>query len=104
MFKSNNRFLNSKYAFTLAEVLITLVVVGIIAALTIPTTISTYRKSVVESRLKASFSNLSNAVNRSVVDNGSIVLWDYSDYENFTNKYILPYVKMQKVIVFSSMF
>lgn len=85
-----------KSGFTLAEVLITLVIVGVIAALTIPTVISTYRKSVVESRLKASFSNLSNAVNRSVVDNGSIVLWDYSDYENFTNKYILPYVKNAK--------
>ena len=39
-------------AFTLAEVLITLGIIGIVAALTIPNVTSKYRKKVVETELK----------------------------------------------------
>ena len=40
-----------KSAFTLAEVLITLAIIGVVAAMTIPTLISSYREKVVETKL-----------------------------------------------------
>lgn len=40
-----------KIAFTLAEVLITLGVIGVVAAMTIPTLITSYQKHVVETKL-----------------------------------------------------
>lgn len=91
-----NKFTNCISGFTLAEVLITLVVVGVIAAMTIPTLINTYRKSVVESKLKKSFSVLSNAVKRATADYGDISVWEFDNLENFLNKYMLPYISNVK--------
>lgn len=56
----NNIF--QKKAFTLAEVLITLGVIGIVAAMTIPTLISNYRKRQIETQLKASISTIQQAI------------------------------------------
>ena len=41
-----------KPAFTLAEVLITLGVIGIVAAMTLPTLIANYQKELIATRLK----------------------------------------------------
>lgn len=49
-------------AFTLAEVLITLGVIGIVAAITIPNLMGAYRKSVAENKLKTTYSLLSQAL------------------------------------------
>ena len=91
--------MKNKLAFTLAEVLITLVIIGVVAALTIPTAISKYRKTTVETSLKNSYSTLANAVKMSVTDNGDISGWDYSieNYEDFLRKYIFPYVRNAKM-------
>ena len=85
-----------KSAFTLAEVLITLVVIGVVAALTIPTAVSKYRKTTVITRLKASYSTLSNAVRLSIAANGDIAGWDYDNFDNFLDKYFLPYIRNAK--------
>ena len=42
----------SQHAFTLAEVLITLGIIGVVAALTIPTLINTYNAKVRETQIK----------------------------------------------------
>ena len=50
-----------KSAFTLAEVLITLGIIGVVAALTIPILISNYRKRQLETQIKATiFYNTTN--------------------------------------------
>ena len=49
-----------KAAFTLAEVLITLGIIGVVAALTLPTLIANYQKKVYVNQLKKSVSVLSN--------------------------------------------
>lgn len=49
-------------AFTLAEVLIALGIIGIIAAMTIPNLMGAYRKSVAENKLKTTYSLLSRAL------------------------------------------
>ena len=54
-------FINDKKAFTLAEVLITLGIIGIVAAMTIPVLIANTRSSQYRSRFKKTVSTLSQA-------------------------------------------
>ncbi len=57
-----NTFVNSKFAFTLAEVLITLGVVGVVAAMTLPSLINSGRGKQYEAGFKAAQSLLGQAV------------------------------------------
>ena len=59
MFYKNNK---RKKAFTLAEVLITLSIIGVIAAMTIPTLVLNYQRNITETRMKAFYSNMTQAV------------------------------------------
>lgn len=52
LFQQKSRY--AKFAFTLAEVLITLGIIGVVAALTIPTVISKYREKAFLTQLKKS--------------------------------------------------
>lgn len=54
--------INKKNAFTLAETLITLTIIGVIAALTIPNLISKYQKHSYVVGLKKAYSQLQNAM------------------------------------------
>ncbi len=51
-----------RVAFTLAEVLITLGIIGVVAALTIPSIIHKYKSIVLQNQLKKSYSNIQQAV------------------------------------------
>ena len=57
----NALLLQKKLAFTLAEVLITLGIIGIVAAMTIPTLITSYQKEVTVQRLKQMYSIINQA-------------------------------------------
>lgn len=66
-----SRFLVAKKsAFTLAEVLITLGVIGVVAALTLPTLITNYKNKVYVNQLKATLSTLSTGINKLMIDSG----------------------------------
>lgn len=70
--------------FTLAEVLITLGIIGIVAALTIPVLISSYKKKVYSSRLKEFYSVMTQAVQLSEIENGPRNTWKkHSLSENY---------------------
>ncbi len=97
---------SQKSAFTLAEVLITLGIIGVVAAMTIPTLISNYNKKVVEVKLQKMYALMSNAIAMSVVDHGETISWNYtfgdsstpySDVLAWYNKYLAPYLKVTKV-------
>ena len=62
-------------AFTLAEVLITLGIIGVVAALTLPTLIQNHQKQVYVTQLKKAYSTLNNAFNKMAVDEG-VVDWN----------------------------
>ncbi|MCD7879922.1 MAG: type II secretion system GspH family protein [Candidatus Gastranaerophilales bacterium] len=85
-----------KSAFTLAEVLITLVIIGIIAAVTVPTLMANYRKQEVSSRLKKFYSNLSQAVRLADIENQGFIKSTYSqrkeDVGSWWNKTIGIYM------------
>lgn len=51
----------NNFGFTLAEVLITLGIIGVVAALTIPTIIARYKAKVMEVQFKKAYSTLFNA-------------------------------------------
>ena len=83
-------------AFTLAEVLITLGIIGIVAAITLPALTKKYEKHVIESQLKKSYSDFYNVVVHSQVDNGDYRYWDYTmNTQLFVKKYFTPYLNLE---------
>ena len=72
-------------AFTLAEVLITLGIIGIIAALTIPGLIEGYKKKVTVNKLKHSYSVLSNALLQAVQVHGDPTEWDWGNDNSYSS-------------------
>ncbi len=85
-------------AFTLAEVLITLAIIGIVAAMTIPTLVSNYQKKQTVVKLKQAYALLQQIMQFSVMENGSPSKWDYDlDNISFINKYFAPYVKIMEI-------
>ena len=99
-------------AFTLAEVLVTLGIIGVVAGLTLPVLIANYNNHITEVRLKKFYSIFNQAIQQSIADNGDTSTWDYSfsgtydndkqetpeDYSGVLNrnfdKYIAPYIKI----------
>ena len=92
--------MKKRNAFTLAEVLITLGIIGIVAAMTLPAITSAYRKNVIETELKKTYSLLNQLIRRSEVDNESATTWNWEntlDYEltnQFFDKYFAPYLQI----------
>lgn len=84
--------------FTLAEVLITLAIIGIVAALTIPNLVQQYRKKSLETGLVKFYSTFNEAFKLSSVENGDESQWtNYStDSCAFYEKYLANYLKVQK--------
>ena len=65
----------NKSGFTMAEVLITIAVIGVVAAVTIPTLVQSYKKRVVETRLAKFYSAINQAIRLSEIENGEITKW-----------------------------
>ena len=100
-----------KIAFTLAEVLITLGIIGVVAALTIPTLMANHRKQVVETSLEKFYSTMNQAIKMAEVDYGDVRQWDEFEYGfnededgnpttskalAWFDKYLKPYLKYTK--------
>ena len=100
-----------KKAFTLAEVLITLSIIGVVSAMTIPTLMRNHQKRVVESRVLNFYSSMQNAIKLSTIENGPIEDWAYDDnlftfssglatFEQnkaYIEKYLAPYIKIDEI-------
>ena len=61
--------------FTLAETLITLAIIGVVAALTIPSVVQKYEESVTQNRLKTTYSTIYNAYNLLIAEKGTLDTW-----------------------------
>ena len=100
-----------KAAFTLAEVLITLGIIGVVAAMTIPTLISNYQKKITVTKLKQTYSILSQALKMAQAEHGDPNTWSIAGVKgssaldegkreeivtNFMATYIHPYIKVVK--------
>lgn len=92
-----------KNAFTLAEVLITLGIIGVVAAIMILAIQNNYQKNQTEIQLKKSYSTIAQVFKHSEADNGLFQYWDRGDgtgaltaRESF-DVYWKPYLKITKV-------
>lgn len=74
-----------KKGFTLAEVLITLTILGVIAALTVPNIYKNTRNRILVSQLKRAYSQVSNAVEFALVENGN-KKWNRYNFKNYVAK------------------
>lgn len=98
----------NKNGFTLAEVLITLGIIGVVASMTLPVLIQNNKNKEVESRLKKVYSVMNQAILMSELDNGPKEYWQFScstdendnvnadECKQGVEKYFLPYVKSTK--------
>ena len=81
-------------AFTLAEVLITLGIIGIVAALTIPTLVKNYEKFVLETKFKKAKSVLFQTIKLWQIDENNILTNPYHFNDDIVLRdYLLKYLK-----------
>ena len=90
---------NGKYGFTLAEVLITLGIIGVVAAMTLPNLIANYRSKVAVTQLKKMYSVMSQAMLFTVQRDGdysSLNIEDMSSssIQNWYNDALKPYLRI----------
>lgn len=89
----------NKTGFTLAEILIVLGIIGLIADMTIPTLIQNTQKKVTAVKLQKIYSELSQVIELAKIDHGDISEWDFGSQGDsqsdiyLLNTYISPYIK-----------
>lgn len=87
-----------KKAFTLAETLITLGIIGVVAALTLPNLVQNYKKQVVATKLQKAYAVIKAAENMAIKEFGDINTWEFvsnssTEKNKFFNTYYLPFIK-----------
>ena len=90
-------------AFTLAEVLIVLGIIGVVAAMTLSLVIKHYQQQIVVQRLKKAYSEFSQTIQKAEQEHGLLETWDFADFETsqdratyFGENYLFPYIKTIK--------
>ncbi len=84
--------------FTLAEVLITLGIIGVVAAMTIPTLIAKTQKNQTATKLQKAISVLNQAYKMSYAENGEIDANEQMELgsEQYFKEYWAPYIKVNQ--------
>jgi len=82
--------------FTLAEVLITLGIIGIVCAMTLTTLIADHREKQTVVRLKHTHSLLTQAFNIMISENGTLNTWSDESRE-FLGEELVKYLKIAKI-------
>ena len=80
--------------------MITLGIIGIVAALTIPALIGNYKKQETLSRLKKAYTIINQALKMSEIDNGEYEYWEDGQAlgaDVYLQKYWLPYFNVLKI-------
>jgi len=78
-------------AFTLAEVLITLLIIGVISSIVIPGLINNTQDAEYKTAWKKAYADISQATMRLTTDNGGTLKGASSNHDSFRNLY-LPYL------------
>ena len=101
--KTNCSFFKfNKKAFTLAEVLVTLTIIGVVAAITVPTVSHNATKHATINTLKTTYSILSQAIHRAQADYGDASEWITENGQwtekgaNEVAEKLKPYLKIAK--------
>lgn len=84
-----------KGGYTLAEVLIVLAIIGVVAAIVIGSLLINAQKTNYITSLQKANSSLASAINRSQVDNSTMSVWNFKlNSESFTNQYFSKYLNI----------
>lgn len=88
---------NTNKAFTLAEVLVTLGIIGVVSAMTVPTLMQNYQRKTYVTQLHKIFNEMSQAGLRAINDNNAVSLKEtkYSSPSN-TSTFFRTYFKVVK--------
>jgi len=102
--QGNKRQEVSKAAFTLAEVLITIGIIGVVAAITIPNMITNYQKKATVAKLKEDYAVLSQAIRTAKANDEDIDVSSYADKDPerallLFEHYLKPYLKIAKLCI-----
>ena len=88
--------LNKKHGFTLVEVLTTLMIIGVVAALVIPQVNIAYQRATLYAQFMKTYNSLVKAVAISSMSNGEVGVWSYNtdNTDVIISNYIKPYVRL----------
>jgi len=91
-----------RHAFTLSETLITLGLVGVVAAVTLPTLITNCQKLVSRVRIQKAYAILSQTTYMAEAEHGPVSTWTYSTgntwetAQEFAETYMTPYLRVMR--------
>ena len=91
-------FLKKLKAISYVEVVLTLVIVGVISALAIPSLKRYSQKTELGVLAKKAYLTLNEAMDMSIIENGPAYKWTYTSISDSFNKYIVPYLKVARKI------
>ena len=103
MYSNNGR----RVAFTLAEVLITLTIIGVIAALTIPNLMQKWEEAHTVAGVKEAYAIFNNAFKAMIAEEGQLTDWAWPEngfgdsrsnfeFPNYLTEKLKPYLKINK--------
>jgi type II secretory pathway pseudopilin PulG len=85
-----------KAAFTLAETLIAIGIIGVVSALTIPTLVKNYKRKVLETQFKETYAMLSQAFRRASDDMDVLTIGDSWADKKAVAEALMPYLKVTR--------
>ena len=102
-------WINSRYkAFTMAEVIVTIGIIGVVAAMTLTPLINTYKKKTTAAKLKQAYNFLQRTFVMAQNEYGDMKNWECSAVgsctpEQFAKKYIIPYFQDPHLKTYSAL-
>ena len=93
--------MRTKNAFTLAETLVALAIIGVLASITIPSIVNSYNKVVYQVKLRKIYAVLAQISQYAVADYGEMSYTDFYDgssekVQEWYSNYMKPYLKIDK--------
>ena len=86
-----------KNGFTLAEVLVTLGIIGVISAMTLPTLIKNHQRQVYVTQLHKVYNEVSQALEQVITDSNAVNLYESNFTHNDREWFIRNYFKTTKI-------
>lgn len=101
--KPSGRGASCRFGFTLAEVLVTLGIIGVVSAMTLPTLVKNHQRQVYVTQLQKVYNEVSQALERVITDSNAVNLKESSFGDNGTANFLRNYFKTVKTCTPSTM-